>query len=76
MTDSFKAPQIALMHSRQLYCTTEDFTAESFTAWQKALMHSKQLQCTAKSFTAQCESAFSLALRLKDPRPNSCSLVD
>ena len=43
------------MHSRQLYCTAESFTAESFTTWQKALMNSKQLQCTTESFTAQRE---------------------
>ena len=54
--DSLKAPQIALMHSRQLDCTAEGSTEENFTAWQKALMHSKQLQCTAESFTVQQEA--------------------
>ena len=54
--DSFKAPQTALMHSRQLDCTAEGSTAESFTAQQKALMHNKQLQCTTESFTVQQEA--------------------
>ena len=41
------------MHSRQLYCTAEGFTAESFTAQQTTSMHSRKLYCIAGSFIAQ-----------------------
>ena len=53
--------QKALLHRRQLYCTTEGFTAgrkfyctvESFTAKQKVLLRSRQLYCIAEGFTAR-----------------------
>ena len=54
---NFKAHQTTLIHSKQLYCTTEDFTTESFTVRQKALMHSRQLQCITENFTAQQETS-------------------
>ena len=57
MAGGFKAHQTTLLHSKQLYCTTEEFTTESFTVRQKALMHSRQLQCTAENFTAQQETS-------------------
>ena len=44
------------MHSRELHCIVESFTAENFTARQKTLMHSRQLQYTSKSFTVQQEA--------------------
>ena len=36
------------MHSRQLQCTSESFTAQ-----QEALLHSGKLYCTAESFATQ-----------------------
>ena len=60
--DNFKAQQTTLMHSRQLYCTTEGFTAESFNAQQKALLHNRKLYCTVRSFTAESFAAQQEAL--------------